>query len=284
MAKKVTLKILKHSGPLPLSRFAEVLGENLRGDITVEDILRFALAGELQLSIVFLNPAFAIPGLLVSKDEAEENYAITTESSLGHREKTNFVPGHMINSNEYFLPDPGKFVEKLRGEFELMLWLNGKYEIERRLYIILGEPPHIDASTQGIYVRKEDSVFEIQSEKDTPPNPNMFSIRNFHPASRLGDLPLVITTHEAERFLSELQKDQRTDKRQRREQILKNYLETSGIDSQNIIPEKMELWSQLNKIDPLAFPPLSKSGVTHFFRSAGCKFRRGYRKKPSSDL
>jgi len=287
-----TTKALNFIEFLTLNRCAEIVSEYFGEELKEEDILQFALSGELQFSLDLLGGAYGIPGELVSKKVAEKIRRSETEDTTSDDNQPSKLvedvigQAILVGDDLYFLRKPEELVVEIAEVCELLMVHSGKHEVQRRLYLETGTD--VGVARSGIYVRRKGTVYELQERIEFEAHRSgdkFFSTNNFLPCAEFNRFQLLVSRHEVERLAQEQGLELDTSLQGRRDDVLTAYLFGLGIKQQK--PEgrlqmrKLDVWKILNEINPSLFPLRSESTVLDFFKKSPWKFRSGRQKTES---
>lgn len=194
---------------LTLSEAAKHLTSVIKVDIAESDVLKFALNGDLTLSVNFVNPAYG-SNCVKYKEEKEEakrdfdsffgenerlpvwddGFNIIDESHISYQQDLHLHEDGQIWQSGGYLWQTKTQVTKLVGVWDLPMVGGERIEVEREYQKLTGCQELIAVSEDSIFVKRpEGALFEIQTSSRRPVEmqfaPGYYDSKDFHSSVRL---------------------------------------------------------------------------------------------------
>jgi hypothetical protein len=205
-AGKAMSKLFKLKGWLSVADAAKHLAIVFGEEVTEADVLRFALDGNLTLSVNFVNGGHARPGVLVPIGEAtykEVDFPLSKEPLRlygGPRIRTNGVESHVLHLE--------KHVANLEGVYDLPMIGGERIEVENRYQQLTGGPDATNVPMDGAFVKGNGGqLCQLQDDYDdneycTGSTASLERIKRNISAKKIG-------TMEAEKLLNRHKEDRK---------------------------------------------------------------------------
>lgn len=203
-------KLLKLLDWVPLPQAAKHLSVVLNEEVSEADMLRLALDGRLQLSVNFVNHAFAIAGEVVPLASARTVPSVASFTG----EPSEVVLGFDMPDGQHILQF-GDQVREIVGIWDLPLIASERLDIEHRYQNLTGGPEVTGVGINGAFVRSIDAggtyyqLMEHFQENEHFPKERLkkpwHNRENFYPAGGLpADATLVMRTSVLAEFQGRL--------------------------------------------------------------------------------
>ncbi|OIQ65842.1 hypothetical protein GALL_525960 [mine drainage metagenome] len=254
--------LLKLKKWLTLSEAAKHLTSVIKVDVAESDVLKFALNGDLTLSVKFVNPAYG--SNCVKYSENQEEAMRHCDSFFGENERLlvwddgfNIIDeNHISYLQNLHLQEDGRIwqsgdnlwqtkthVRKLEGVWDLPMVGGERIEVEREYQKLTGGPEFTAVSKDSVFVKRPDGAFfEIQTSSkplvEIECAPGYYDSKDFHSVVTLPKKRVfVIRSNAILDFIKYVNEES---------SIAEKIIDSSEIDTQ--------LSTEESKFDPLDFP------------------------------
>jgi len=208
-------KLFKLKRWLSVVDAAEHLARAFGEKVTESDVLRFALDGELTLSVFLVNGAFVSPCLKVNIEEIEWDEV----PSLDGKATLKILRGGRVWQDEMgTFQVQEKIIELDADVFTLPMTGGERVDVEYRYQLLTGGPERTAVTLDGVLVASDDGqMFQIQTRracKEPDSWLTLFHPDGFHPAGALPeDGVLVVRTDALTKFIHSLSGQSKADEK-----------------------------------------------------------------------
>lgn len=209
-------KLFKLKKWLTVAEAAEHLALAFGEKVTESDVLRFALDGDLTLSVHLVNGAFGRPCFQVNIEAIEWNEVL----SLDGKTTLKLPKGGRVWQDEMGIFQVQKNITKLDEDvFNLPMTGGERVDVEYRYQLLTGGPERTAVSLDGVLIASNDGqLFEVQTMYENK-NPDSWKTPflhpdKFHPAGALPeDCVFVVRTDALTKFIQSLNDDSKADEK-----------------------------------------------------------------------
>ena len=226
-------KLLKMKDWLSVAEAAVHLSQLLKEQVSKADIYGLAIDAQLQMSVNFVNHAYASSGTVVSIEKAlsyiseptskgklpkivvrdvtlemEDELADEIKDGLGEQRLRRVISALHIGENDYLNLDDR--IIKLSGIYDLLMVGSERIEVERLRQEEIHGPIVELTNLEGAFVKSnQGQVFQVKEQFSTNDLPHLKGLDFYNPKRYYpGDLPnnslLVVRTTELIKFSSQL--------------------------------------------------------------------------------
>ncbi|TAG27494.1 MAG: hypothetical protein EAZ37_04855 [Burkholderiales bacterium] len=197
-------KLYKLKKWVSLSEAASLLADGIKERVEVSDVLQLALDGQVAISVLLINEAYARQCNPVALADVKFNEVIGLKGEKFHMP----AEGRLFFQGEQAYLIEKKVQQLEEGLYDLPLCGGERIDVEHRFHQLQSGIERTAISLEHVFVRNQHGLLlEIQShypsEKLTPFDESYFSGENYHPAGALPeDSEFVLRSEAIDKFLA----------------------------------------------------------------------------------